>query len=367
VLAYIAQVGAGQHPVEQPAILEAAVQALAVERHDGVRGIAEQQDAPVDLPALAVHGTEPALRMRRKLLREIGDGLCGVGELRVEEVQYGIVGLELVESGLAVARQEQCGSESAVGIGQRNQHVAAARPDVQCPRLERIAFGSRRIGRNAQFLVVVIQRLLMRMQQPVGVQGRAYRRSGAVGAQQDLEIFAVVATAALIAQPHAAGGRIDVETAGIESQLDARACRRRLDQDAVEPLTADGVDDFVLVLAVAQELQRAAFVVQHAAGHRHHCRGNALRNSGLVEREQAARGHRQIDRAAAFGRRIARVRAALDQPHGLAALGQHQRHQSADRAGTDQCIAGHGCGLQSDSRTASDSCQAARSTSSKLL
>ena len=68
-----------------PAILEAAIQALAVKRHDRVRRIPEQQHASVDLPALAIHGAELALRMRCKLLRQIGDRARGIGELPLEE------------------------------------------------------------------------------------------------------------------------------------------------------------------------------------------------------------------------------------------------------------------------------------------
>ena len=69
---------------ELAAILEAAVQPLAVEWHDRVRRIAEQQDAAFDLPAFAVQRAEPALRVHRELLGEVRDGACGIGELALK-------------------------------------------------------------------------------------------------------------------------------------------------------------------------------------------------------------------------------------------------------------------------------------------
>ena len=58
---------------------------------------------------------------------------------RVEEARHSRVASQPVEPGVTVARQEQRGGEAAVGIGQGDQHVAAARPDMQRLRLERVA------------------------------------------------------------------------------------------------------------------------------------------------------------------------------------------------------------------------------------
>ena len=46
---------------------------------------------------------------------------------------------------------------------------------------------------------------------------------------------------------------------------------------------------------------------------------------GVLQCRQAARRQRQIDGAAAFGRRRARIGTALDQAHALTAAGEHQR------------------------------------------
>ena len=68
---------------------------------------------------------------------------------------------ERQSSAVPRARQEQRRGEAAVGVRQRDQHEAAARPDVQRVALERRAAGERGYR---ELLVVVVEPLLARLQ-----------------------------------------------------------------------------------------------------------------------------------------------------------------------------------------------------------
>ena len=151
------KVGAfGQQACQLHAVFEAAVQALAVEGHDGVRGIADQERAPA-MPGPAVQRGELALGMARILRIEVGQQPQRVGKLRGEEGARGPRRVQRFETGhCAARRQEQRGGEAAIGVGQGNEHVAAARPDMQRIALERVA--AVRGRRDQQFLVVMIER-----------------------------------------------------------------------------------------------------------------------------------------------------------------------------------------------------------------
>ena len=78
-----------------------------------------------------------------------------VGEVAREERAHRRGVAQRREAGRARARQEQRDGEGAVGVRQRDQHEAAARPDVQRVRLEREA--AVRARRDRQFLVAVVE------------------------------------------------------------------------------------------------------------------------------------------------------------------------------------------------------------------
>ena len=126
-------VGAARQQLgEHHAVLERRVHALAVERHDGVRGIADQQHAPGTcqgrrapcraVPADAAANSAGRSGMQRAARRETR------GEERAAPLQASASASKLRAP---VARQEQRRGEAAVGVRQRDQHEAAARPDVQ--------------------------------------------------------------------------------------------------------------------------------------------------------------------------------------------------------------------------------------------
>ena len=105
-----------------------------------------------------------------------------------------------------VARQEQSGGEAAVLVRQRDQHVVAARPDVQRLALEpvRPPCGTRRYR---EFLVAVLEIGASRASIRPCAQSPAHQRARAVGGQQ---------------RPH---GNLEDEVAA--QIADASACRSR--------------------------------------------------------------------------------------------------------------------------------------------
>ncbi len=240
--------------IEHRAILERGVHALAVKGHDGVRGIAEQQHLPAEVPGRGVHGAELSLRVS--------------GELR-----------------------GRSGSSGSVSANSRLKNVRHRRGAAERGKARR----SPRAGRNsvAVKLPSVLGRAIS-MKPPRGQMCSACRSSAAAAAAGDGELLVVVIEP-FLAHAHelrrrrgwrappiprrrwrwwerartsyvlpaaarrgsvrrcAAGVRAEARLA--EAHADAAVARRLLDQHAVELGAADRVDDLVLALPVG--LQRA--------------------------------------------------------------------------------------------------------------
>ena len=75
-------------------------------------------------------------------------------------------------------RQEQRRGEAAIGVRQRDEHEAAARPHVQRVHIER---GTPVHRRQREFLVVVVEQLLARVDEAVGREARAHDGARAIG------------------------------------------------------------------------------------------------------------------------------------------------------------------------------------------
>jgi hypothetical protein len=75
--------------IELDAVLEGAVHALAVKGHDGVRGVAEQQQPAVEVPGLAAHRAEQAGRVGEGSVLELVDHAARRRGTRREEVAHG--------------------------------------------------------------------------------------------------------------------------------------------------------------------------------------------------------------------------------------------------------------------------------------
>ena len=80
----------GQHRCQRGGVLETGVHALAVERHDGVRGIAEQQGPAAQVPAVQVQRAQAADRVGIEIPSQVGDQRQRVGELLAEQRLGGV-------------------------------------------------------------------------------------------------------------------------------------------------------------------------------------------------------------------------------------------------------------------------------------
>ncbi len=139
----------------------------------------EQQHAPGHCQGTAVHGAELALRMLRRTRRPGPACAPPRRGIRARRSACTAAGArQRREAHRARARQEQRRREAAIGVGQRDQHEAAARPDVQRLALERVR-RRRRARRDDQFLVVVIEPVLAdahRARRAAGSRARRSRR-----------------------------------------------------------------------------------------------------------------------------------------------------------------------------------------------
>ena len=120
-----------QQPVERLAVFERGVRALAVERDDRVRRVAENERVIFEGPGPAADRLEVAGGVLEELLLEIGEERNRVREAPLEEPPDILFRLERFEALLSGVRQKQRRREAAVGVRQRDQHVLAPRPDVE--------------------------------------------------------------------------------------------------------------------------------------------------------------------------------------------------------------------------------------------
>ncbi len=123
------------------------IHALAVERDDGVRRIADQQEVASRTPGRAAHRDHVSRSdARRSPPRDPVSG-AGVGEVRGRRSALTARG----ESSVAKLSAPSAGRNSVTvklpsSIGQSDQHEAAARPDVQRVGVELMACAAHRLG-----------------------------------------------------------------------------------------------------------------------------------------------------------------------------------------------------------------------------
>lgn len=142
--------------VEQShAIFECTVHALAVKWHDGVRGIADQQCAVALVPAWAAQGAQHADRVGCVLLDKVRHQGQRVRKFPQKQRARRAGIRQRCKTRVPLIGQKQRGGKATVGIGQRNQHVAAARPDMQRGAIKLML--PLTVRRYAQFLVTVIE------------------------------------------------------------------------------------------------------------------------------------------------------------------------------------------------------------------
>ena len=121
---------------QRPHVLQPRVHALPVERHHGVRGVAQQHDGRGEVVRLALDADERQVRVALEAGDEVPrrDQRRDAGEVGVEEGRdAGRVGLE---ARVLLAGREERAREGAVLAGDGDEHELLARPDVQVVRAD---------------------------------------------------------------------------------------------------------------------------------------------------------------------------------------------------------------------------------------
>ena len=258
-------------------------------------------------------------RVRKVLRQKRLDGACRV---------------EAREAQRTARRQEQGRGKAAVLVRQGDEHVAAARPDVQ-----RLALHAIRIAgacRDRELLVAVLEVVFARLDDPERRHAPARHRPGAVGGEQGPHGNLDDGAAAKIPEAGEARGEVGLLQAVLESRLDARAAQRHLEKHPIEPRPRDGVDDFVGALTVGLKRSRSVRLMDEASAHGNQSAFDLIEHAGERERMNAPVGQRQVDGAAGSVRASARIGPAVVERHACAAPLEQDREQRTGGSGAGE-------------------------------
>ena len=323
-----------QQLVEFDAVLEGAIHALAVERHDGMRGVADEQGATVDVPLVEAQCRQQASRVAREVLQVLGHQRHRGREFGREEIAHGFHRSQGREARPPLVAEEQGDGEAAVDVRQCDQHVAAAWPDVQRVRFDQES--ARRGRRNLQFLVTVSEPFDAFAEVGRFHHRGAQSRAGTVGTDDAIEHgLTMHAVAALEAQFAA------VEIGRSQRAVEMEACASvlgGLQHAGVQTPAIDRPDHLGIVTAVTHEAVRFADLVHHATAHHHRLIHHRALQTGQAQAVQAAFGQREVDRAPAEIADAARIRTPFEHAHLFAASRQQQGQQAAGQACADQGV-----------------------------
>ena len=129
---------------------------------------------------------------------------------------------------------------------------------------------------------------------------------------------------------------IDLNATVIEVYSHVRITLRRLDHSGVERGTPDRVYALGRIDIVRREMQRAGFIVDHAATHRDRVLQDLIGDAKLLKRVNPARRNSEINRASAYNVAFARIGTPLIKIVIVSAPAQIGRQQSACQAAADK-------------------------------
>ena len=222
--------------------------------------------------------------------------------------------------------------KTAVGVGEGDQHVFAARPDVQGVLIHAPSAGVPAcVGRgDRQLLVSVAEWGLVEASAGPLQDCGANRRGASIGPDEHFVGRGL--------RQHLPVCEIDAADRTSEADRDSAGRFGGIEEERVQALARDGKDDFVRFVAVGNELEPPFLVVKHPSGHRNEGGPEALHHADLFERRDAAVGEGQVDRAAGGGRRrgLSGIRSALEKRHAVSAPGQKNREERAGETGADE-------------------------------
>ena len=201
------------------AVLKCAVHALPEEGNDGVGGVTDQERFCVHMPWRAFDRDHRAGRVVAKIVAKLRHQRYGVREICPEKFQELRFGIEAGKTHFSFSGQEQDAGKCAVNVGQCDQHVRAARPDVQRVRFKNMA--CIRSCRDGQLLIAVIEKLL-RKREPANLEhGQPNCRRCAVRGDDGAGFDRGFAAGLFIAEARGSGMQIESQAAFIEMNIDA--------------------------------------------------------------------------------------------------------------------------------------------------
>ena len=182
-------------------------------------GIAEQQYFSVHVPGRGFYRDHRAGGIACVIFLELRHERNGVGKSLLEKVLRFFSGVEGREAFAAFERQKQDAREGAVSIGQRDEHIGAARPDVQRVWFQNMF--SARASRDGQFLITVIELFLCEIQGAAFLHIETQGGSRAVRADYDFGVYRGFAAGLFVAKTGAAGAPVHSGAAFVEMNRDA--------------------------------------------------------------------------------------------------------------------------------------------------
>jgi hypothetical protein len=187
----------------------------------------------------------------------------GIGELLMEKRTQPRRVAERRETRVSFLRQEQGGREAAAEVGKSDQHMIAARPDMQGVGFhpEALIFARG----DAQFLVAMGERFLLAKARGRLEDGLTDPRLYAVTADDPIEVD--LKFLGVIPQAQPVAFKISALAGVIETDRDPAGRLGGLHEERGEPAARHRVDHLVGFVPVGLEPRGSAFGVDHASAH----------------------------------------------------------------------------------------------------
>ncbi len=190
-------------------------------------------------------------------------------------------------------------------------------------------------GRDGQLLVAIVQVLLREVETRQLHHFAANRGACSIGGDYNLGEDRALRAGLFVPQINCPAAKVKACATLIEVNSHP-ALLRSVHQRNIEIAARDGVDDLGLVFTVRHEREIAANRMHHAAAHRDDDVFDGLPDPGLLQRVNAARGKRKVDRSPSADAHPAHVGTALIQLYRESALYQRYREQRTRQSGADQ-------------------------------
>ncbi len=310
--------------VKHAAVFKARIHALPIKGNDGMRRIAEEHGLSAHVPRGAADDDQAGNRVLAPLILKVRhQGKCIAKRLGKEGFCL-LRRLECIKAQGAFHGEEEGAGEAAVRIGEGDEHVLAAGPNVQGFTFDLMAaVGARG---NVQLFVPVVNVLLLVVEAVAALELRAHLGKSAIRGKNSFALGGDVAVFG------GKGGRtsldIGIHTGMAKVDIHMGMGFRGLDHESIQTSARYRVNGLVF-LSVGLKAQVARDVVHDASVHRDGFFPNRLRHAHLFQGRPAAVTQGQVDGTPFRLARLAGVGAAFVHVDGVATFGQIQRPQGA--------------------------------------